>query len=1544
MPNSTPVTDTPQNDRPPNVYELLTQMTAGPTSREVASATLRNALREQYPTVDINPDLAMVCTPRWQIVDDKIVSLDGFFEPLTSVLARQAISPDPVIYIDGEHYLSLQPSASNDVHLPVKIDAVGRLINELSPLLFTAFQEQQLDYWNQSNGSSGPRWQVFANSLCKVWNVSTVEGWDADDCAMARMLFHSPQQENRSLKNPYKSRAYLIDVDILRNGQTHHAGVLDKAVLIGEHGKTTRILTYSLVSGYEKFDSLQALGENLATQVTGAQQDIALQWRLSEPTGNFFDSLACALIAMQIDTLGQLGAAQDREPHSQPSAPISLTRAVPSIEELSAHSMSSIRQIQQRIPDWLANASDTDAAAYGRYLINLAQVHTHNQGRSFLDGIAPIRDYARTQLQNRLRGRIRGTRIKPDKVEVVIRSPVIWGTFTVPGQVDITRRNLVDLALENLTGLPTGDTSVEYNGAPAPDWLPYSYLEEVITELDIGEHYPALIKRTLLEDSTQSAARQLLYTDHLQVQLPLLALQWKIQARNDINELGYRYVAAVMKTDAHQRQVDGQEIVIRQLAFIPTLRPGNSKDAVTNMFLIEPKTADTGPCLLYRPLLEPVLRQFPSRQNLLYAIKHERQLRESVLAWLPEEVRFNYAQYVFPDTWPSPWTLARALVEPATVVYMSGPLTFSDEVLGNDMLGTLFKANANAMVELATRQSVSNVQKRWATYRQAGWQIFNAVLPFLGPTVGVAAWMWQIMSDLEEVEKALNAPDEPTPWTSLVDLWLNLSMALVLHAATRHPTTQQTSEPLSLKAPEEPVLIDVPEKPALPVPKITSVQMPDLPSADLFTLHPGALHSSGALSRTSSSLGMRLDSFKVERPAALGEQNKQPGTHHYLYPADSKWYAPVGERWFEVQVDANDNVVIVDSLSPTRSGPILINNMAGKWFVDTRLRLRGGGFRNRRKAAQGQKPSRIEELRKSLAEFNSTELGRQSDLSAALAAIDSQPGPSTESRRQSFISDVNARLLEYDVPIRQLRSLGIIDTVPDYQSYMISYLGNQLALTRAAIDEQLPTYRSALTASLDVLETSEPVEPALQTQVAQSLATQSLEMIMRLEYVTGRFKELENLGAEGAKVIQSTVRALPNMTLSDLKNLMVSVSRYLCINAGDSEVLTNVRAQLGDIVDAAELNVQSLTDLMSQPQDSTLDERIDVLNSLAEQLSVVDQRLLDLHADYTEQLQREPLENLRQRIDEFHQQALRELVQTLRKRKALEPKPSPSKPPEQPQRKIIKTRFKGTVVGEPRENDATLVDVKAPLTGKVIATFHEKNPGVWVEHKATTAPPAGSRPADLGVSLNAGQQLLDEERAFTQRMLARSRKPERIPVEIEEMFHQQAARLEEAVTTVEAALTQLNLTESDRPSAATLNRNLNESAKRLYELGTQTRIDMIKQQPPTAARLQWLHDQGLVKIAKVTNRQRLKGPSNYLDEYEIRDSQNNTVLWYAHFHYSSSKAALEDFIDGAGHLKTRQQRKLGGKVQRIGTSDKDLIDIHRSEISPRLAKSLFFEG
>lgn len=538
---------------------------------------------------------------------------------------------------------------------------------------------------------------------------------------------------------------------------------------------------------------------------------------------------------------------------------------------------------------------------------------------------------------------------------------------------------------------------------------------------------------------------------------------------------------------------------------------------------------------------------------------------------------------------------------------------------------------------------------------------------------------------------------------------------------------------------------------------------------------------------------------------------------------------------------------------------------------------------------------------------------------------------------------MDSRLAEYDVPIRQLRSLNIIDSVPNYQSSMIDYLNKQLLLTRSAISERLPAFRDKLLVAVEDIEAVTGLNFKQRSEIAQTMAKLNLDMINRMEYAQSRYRELEGLGIEGAKVIQTTMKALPEFKLHDLKALQLTLSRYLCIGEGSGEAFTNAHAQLNDIIDIADLNVQTWIETLVETSVSDLHEHIEVLNSLVEQFAIVDQRLLDLHAEHPEQVQREPLESLRQQVEQFNQQAVQELVGLLKERKAQEPKPGPSKTPQTPKRKVIKTRFNGVVVGEPRAAERSLVDVKAPMTGKVIATFHEKSPGVWVERESPSSASLVPQPIDLNLSINTGQSLLDGEPAATLRTLSHSKKAGRSPVEIEEMFHQYAARLERAANTIEEALTQLNLTESDRPPAATLNRKLNDVATRLYKLGTSTRIEMITQQPPTAARVEWLYSQGLVKIAKVLTRRRLKGPGkNYLDEYEVRDHQTHAVLWYAHFHYESPQAELEHYT--AGHLKTRNQQKLGGAIHRTGLSARDQITIYRSEISPQLARSLFFQS
>ncbi|MFJ2538386.1 hypothetical protein [Pseudomonas sp. NPDC087614] len=353
-------------------------------------------------------------------------------------------------------------------------------------------------------------------------------------------------------------------------------------------------------------------------------------------------------------------------------------------------------------------------------------------------------------------------------------------------------------------------------------------------------------------------------------------------------------------------------------------------------------------------------------------------------------------------------------------------------------------------------------------------------------------------------------------------------------------------------------------------------------------------------------------------------------------------------------------------------------------------------------------------------------------------------------------------------------------------------------------------------------------------------------------------------------------------------------------------------------------------------------DRIEALSNVSEQFAAVDQRFADLVAEFPDQLQTTRLGHVRTRVIEFKAHTDVRLADLLRNKHLLEPLPGPAKPTSS--RKIISTRFKGTLVGERKKStdglDTELVEVRGELTG-VIATFHEKSPGVWVEHGITKTQPAKARP-NIKKAVEHAKALLDGLAAFHRRTEARIKRGQRIPVEIEEIYHEEAERLRKAGEALDEAMTAANLTVDPKHPTAALGHALSNAATALYEKGTSARIRIIKQQPPTAARVEWLKNKLEVQITQTVTRRSLKGQDkDFLDEYEVSDAKTAKVLWYAHFHYKNASDASALFT--AGHMKTLQQRRLGGKLDLRNKSNQQLIEIYRSQIGSTLAQTLFFK-
>ena len=1509
----------------PSAVDAVTQLMSGPSLREIASKTLRPALKTLYPDLDIDPQLAMVVSPTWIMQDDQVIAGIPQIESLTDALVRLGLSGTTLTYFEGEHFLTTQPDLPSPIQLPVKIDAISLLLNELAPLLFIAFKEQHVEYWDEFTYPGQPRWQQLSDALRNLWNVDASLDWDADQRAMAHIVFNHPDKQERLQADKYKTRACLIDLD-RDDDKQQHLTLLDCAVLVGTVGKRTLIITHSVIHGFQRFDSLNELSEALPSRYWQNSPNDALKWRLVEPHGNFFDRQACTLIAMEAEALGRINFFQGSTADNLFPHPGGASNSRHPLPRLKTH----IDRLSSLLPPWLGDATAADQTRYSRHLLDLTMVQHSNSGKTFQSEVVSLQAFAREALRQQiLKEQPTAGAVNVDDLEITITSLVVWGTFVLPGTTQSQTFSLLELALQNLAGLPPGNKTLRYkDDRELPAWMTVAYLEKLVSTVDVGKSYLQHLQKLLIDDTEQAAALQALYTSQLSIELPLLALQHKIQGKAGINELGYRYVVAALARSGDERYVDDEEIVIRRLSFIAH-RSSARADIVNNMFVIGPREAQKGPCVLYRPLFELALIQYPSHANLLYAIQHSRPLRESVLAWLPDDVRFNYSQFVFTARLPSVWTIPQLLVNPTTSLDMSGPVTLGSAVIAGDVLGTLHDSNVQAVITQADRQSVSDAEARWATLKHGGWMVFNAALPFLGRSAGTAAWIWQIMDDLQEVSDVANEQSGKTAWTAITDILLALGMVLAHRAAVGDKPPLE-----SITAEQEEIASVTPESTI-----IRPLRLPDITSAELPVAHELPVNMFTALKRSPVALAALLDSFKIDKPEGLGDAVNE-GTHQHLHAKNRQWYAAVGTRWFEVLINANDEVQIIDSRQqPPRPGPLLVHTAGGQWIIDLRLRLHGGGLRSGRKQARINNKKQVETLLDDIEAFDKTMAAKSSQLDLAHTSFHAALPQVDAEARTHYVGIIDSMSKEYGEVIKKIKAVNLKETIPNYRTVMAERLEMQLFLGQEWIAVTTIEFQKNLDAKIAMGS-----DPHVDRQtLCETLNDDSQSIIGKIESAHSDCRELELLGNEAVKTLSLYRQALSHFDVNDYKLLQIYLGKDICVKPGETEAHTQAQETLDAALNDATLSIQSALNLTVDETLTNLRERIAALSNVSEQFAAIDQRLGDLASEHPDEVNTERLEHVRSRLIEIKVRTDQRLADLLRNKHLLEPQPGPSRPSLAWRRKIIKTKSRGTLVGERKKNsegqDTDLVEVRSSLTG-VIATFHEETPGVWVEQGEPKASPPARPAPNLNKSIRDGQALIDGLAAFHRRIESRIKRG-KLPIEVEEDYHQQATLLRNANKDIDEALTASNLTADLKHPTEALGHALDKAAATLEEKGTSTRIRMVKQWPPTAAGVLWLKGKGEVEISQTVTRRKLKRHANdFLDEYQISDAHTHKVLCYAHFHYSSVSAPVTPFP--VGHMKTVAQQRMGGAYETRGLENNQrLIEIHRSLISSQSAEALF---
>ncbi|QAX82428.1 hypothetical protein C2E19_00610 [Pseudomonas sp. DTU12.3] len=1464
---------------------LVEKTSGGPTLQEAAVEMLRKALKTTFAQLQVDPDDIMLMTPVWHQHGQKLLSHSSRFESLPHALARLAFTGETANYIEGEHFLTVAPDMEDPVHLPVGMDAISTMLNENAPALFLAFAQSQLDYWNATEKEI-PRWQQLADTLKETLDVQSIKGWDTNECSLARHVSAFPDKASRATTHAGLSdvRASLIDLDLAfelaEANQTRHLMVAGALVLTAKLDSRELVTMYTIDEGFESFSSLAELGATLPERIDMELSGQTLKWRLYEPDGNIFDAMVRALVSCQIDSIDAL------DPMTRSPLVRFISPQEHSDRERKANEVH-VALLDKAIPDWLITGSLDDIQTYSGYLTELGRLRDADSDSFDVNEIALIADYAQQQMQDAIvaaKPAKETTQLLPDQVRITITHSFEAGGLTLPDPFSTRVQTLGEFALYNTRPYLA---KVAYADATStPDWLTLDLLLRLAGEVNIGENYPKLLKKNLIDDAQQARFYKDRYCQQLPLLLPLLALECKLKRQGDVDEQGYRQVRQLIKSIADDTDVADWPVQIRPLAFMPRFRLSSTPDTVANMYLISPAAGTDGPCLLYRPLLDQPLRQFPSAQNMLYALYQPGELRDSILAWLPTRaLSFDYAQYVFSTGLPSPWTLTELAFEPFIHLDLTAAVSLADTPMSKDIYTTLFTSHSQALADLADRQSTSNAERRWAILADSGWAIFGVAANFLSGPAGTAVWVWQTIAQIQQALDANERSDTAAEWSSIGDVLLTLgillgqriavrrlrlSSPLGENAALNHASSAEMPQPAPLLRKEPTITHDA-----------TPITTP-LPDAHLSLLAPVALTRIDS----QSAFLTTIDHMKVDKPSL--SEGATPNADH-LYASNGKLYAQVGERWFQVSAQADEPVFVLDPGDPAHPGlSIRFDTKAARWHWELRLRLRGGGPTGRIEALRRKKAKTKEETWKELHRFIKQEAGRKANLEEALKPLpegDDQT-PMSEDEITTYITKSDELATSYTqalATLEQWREAGGAGVF--YQSQLMRMTVEQHRFLSGWLRMRLREYAKIVAPQLSTAEPAQTRSRQTQMEAGRKAIAVSDEMVERLGRLHASLDRLNHHSGETQKVAGDLKRLLPTFSRRDLHANEIGMSIELSLREAPESTLDPLRQLIVPIFEGAAEAGHALVERRNRAQPAETQAIAVVrLSALVDRLADAKRRLQDVFDSSAAQLQTERFLRVQQLVNEFHELARERLLKAL---------PEPEEIPLAAMARLEPVPSSSRAVGRVNRARPQVIEPRraAPEPPPVV----EQMPVVRAAARRVLPVAALGDEAlvDNAMLMSAGLE------AVIKRLRIDAQRPSRIPADMKDLFDQQATRFNQAAVSVDEIFARRS---ADFP-IANLGAELRTAATRLRREGVNIYGSMLTGRKPRESYLQWLHEHNLVQIVKdERGRIRTKQRQDFFQEYRILDiSRQNKTLWVAHFHYDKLADPDEQFT--AAHLK-----------------------------------------
>jgi len=1563
---------------------VAAQFADRPTLRTVVAQLLSDGLRVHYPTLSTAPNHLRVAMPR----DGGGRDLKPLPDLALEYLANASF-PDLSPRQGQDCFLS-DPSGTRMTYQAVTtkeydLHVIEGIIRELPSLVPIAFQNALAQFWGEPGEPDVSRLAWLSGLLRSNLRVAAIRqsGDDAIQLRSLTILTDCPDRKTRAAL-PWPDNgvhAYTLEAQLTSPGRSSILQACDILMATAD-----RVWLYRLPGTIEPYANLDECANAWAERVLQRYPAETLTWRQYEPDGVIFDHQAALVLNRQLEDLAALqlpangSVAQLQQHFTAVTDPTVLFADAPVAPP--------VAQVELKLPQWLKQASAADRFAYRQCLLEEASFRRLANGDGYLNDLHNLEDFANMALNTELcLGRLKAHNEKsPTPLRACANRTMsslynanrVQLTFHVPvgtlggGYIEPVRMTLVELALKNLSGKPKGTMTVAYNGRPAlEDWITPQFLLEVVQRVNIGETYPAYIREHLMGDRPEAQRRQRLFSQQRPIQLATLALEYKIRGLHGLTLRGFQCVKAVVQATRAQRWVQGDEIVMRPLAFVR--KPEAAADVVQNMFIIEPRHTGAGPHLLYRPSYADSLLEFASREALLAAIAQPGAVQDSVLTWLPDHARPIYSNGGFHEphyvrvVFGSEFDMLPSVPKPAALAAPDD--SSADELLQSLSTGKLMEylygSEVCSLLDQAQRDSTSNTESRWALILEGLQLGFNTLLALVRGPLAAVGWLMQLALSLKQDIPALESDDPRTRELAWIDLLLNVGM-LLLHLGQGTTLPRRSATPLQA-AHGRPTTIR-------------------RGTAGVVSQPPGAGSTLLDFERTlagdwaSASALEKLVSISQPWPNPLPEQI-QTGEFQGLYKIGTQWHASVGGLFFRVNIVPGFGEVFIIHPQKTEHPGIKLRALGnGRWILDRGIKLVGGGD-SKRIQAQRQK---IQDKKNQLATRALELLAEVSPLMDEVDASRQRLDVAAKEMRQkindltrvqdllenvkddrrAFVEQWHARAMlsrqnartQFRILLKTLQERlsepqRLRNELVDVQKTMGEMgesvpRGEEVLETTWLEQNQLRNTLSDWNYDLSISERGEPMTKLVRHMRSDRLMnnpapyeehqSKALEIFETLNRMVDISRSMEALldqldkYSNGGRVLRKKLLEGINPQYFFAENVRIRSTAALQLISLDTDPPS---PSVQELLYLDSLNKLALTKALSthievrSSNEYPLKEQRKVYETLISKYRSYEGTIRAFQSMGSKSLSPAYTERFLKQLNHVRVLAEHELETVVRAQEQLEVKLPLSKTlkPKKPTKQIFKTGKNEYLIGEaqPRtRQDATdRMIITDTVSGDTISTYEPGEDG-WNDTTAPLdLPPMPLEETSLPTLRDHGNELI-RQRADLETLVHNQQTELDNPLTREDVNPEEwDTLLTRHANKLEATADALQQHHPDSQTATHLITEYRAHARDITRWAEQVCSEGYKRQRPTLEGLDylWRHKQIDINLTSAADPNRPTLSGDFFTEYAVYDKAQKppTVLWYAHFHYASANAEPSTYT--RAHLKLPEQRKY---------TQKDLLKQH----------------